>query len=72
MKCYVKILRILWTEHRTNESRGEELKLKYCMLVILKEGIVWKKSSCRDGKGKIGEDQEGKGKGVHATFLTSH
>ena len=35
--------------------------LKYCMLVILKEGIVWEKSSCRDGKGKIGEDQEGKG-----------
>ena len=35
------------------------------MLVILKEGIVWEKSSCRDGKGKIGEDQEGKGKGEH-------
>ena len=34
------------------------------MLVILKEGIVWEKSSCRDKKGKIGEDQEGKGKGV--------
>ena len=50
----------------------EELKLKYCMSVILKEGIVWKKSSCRDGKGKIGEEREEKGKGVHATFLTNH
>ena len=53
------------------KSKGGQ-KLKYCMLFILKEGIVWKKSSCRDGKGKIGEDQEEKGKGVHVTFLTNH
>ena len=84
MKCYRKILKISWTEHRTNKSIRDELKvedqwlenfvkkqkLKYFGHLKRSEGLgkIILEGKI-EGKGK-GEGQESSGKGTFGTLST--